>query len=145
VVCLQSPWSAPAHADFLASDLAMETVFRLDELPGEAARGGADKLGIAVLGRWPVTQVRRHALARDAAAEADAWALTVTFDHPSGVLACDHGHSGRGGGRRRRASRRWELSQVAGGDNIVALLAQWGGAQLLESGMIWLCCGGTGD
>jgi hypothetical protein len=26
---------------------------------------------------------------------------------------------------------------VAGGGNIVALLAQWGGAQLLESGVIW--------
>jgi hypothetical protein len=29
-------------------------------------------------------------------------------------------------------------TRVAGGDNIVALLAQWGGAQLLESGMIWI-------
>jgi len=29
-------------------------------------------------------------------------------------------------------------TQVAGGGNIVALLAQWGGAQLLESGVIWV-------
>ena len=28
-------------------------------------------------------------------------------------------------------------TQVAGGENIIALLAQWGGAQLLESGVIW--------
>jgi hypothetical protein len=27
---------------------------------------------------------------------------------------------------------------VAGGDNIVALLAQWGGGQLLEAGVIWV-------
>jgi hypothetical protein len=29
-------------------------------------------------------------------------------------------------------------TQVEGGDNIVAMLAQWGGAQLLESGVIWI-------
>jgi hypothetical protein len=29
-------------------------------------------------------------------------------------------------------------TEVAGGSNIVALLAQWGGAQLLESGVIWI-------
>jgi hypothetical protein len=29
-------------------------------------------------------------------------------------------------------------TQVAGGANIVSLLAQWGGAQLLESGVIWI-------
>jgi hypothetical protein len=29
-------------------------------------------------------------------------------------------------------------TRVTGGGNIVALLAQWGGAQLLESGMIWI-------
>lgn len=29
-------------------------------------------------------------------------------------------------------------TQVTGGGNIVALLAQWGGAQLLESGVIWI-------
>jgi hypothetical protein len=29
-------------------------------------------------------------------------------------------------------------TQVTGGGNIVALLAQWGGAQLLESGVIWV-------
>ena len=29
-------------------------------------------------------------------------------------------------------------AQVKGGNNIVALLAQWGGAQLLESGVIWI-------
>jgi hypothetical protein len=29
-------------------------------------------------------------------------------------------------------------TRVTGGDNIVALLAQWGGAQLLESGVIWI-------
>jgi hypothetical protein len=28
-------------------------------------------------------------------------------------------------------------TQVTGGGNIIALLAQWGGAQLLESGVIW--------
>jgi hypothetical protein len=28
-------------------------------------------------------------------------------------------------------------TQVKGGDNIVALLGQWGGAQLLEAGIIW--------
>jgi len=28
-------------------------------------------------------------------------------------------------------------TRVAGGENIIALLAQWGGAQLLESGVIW--------
>ena len=29
-------------------------------------------------------------------------------------------------------------TRVKGGDNIVALLAQWGGAQLLEAGVIWI-------
>jgi hypothetical protein len=29
-------------------------------------------------------------------------------------------------------------TRVTGGGNIVALLAQWGGAQLLESGIIWI-------
>jgi hypothetical protein len=29
-------------------------------------------------------------------------------------------------------------TEVTGGRNIVALLAQWGGAQLLESGIIWI-------
>ncbi|HUA28946.1 MAG TPA: hypothetical protein VMC03_08665 [Streptosporangiaceae bacterium] len=29
-------------------------------------------------------------------------------------------------------------TDVTGGGNIVSLLAQWGGAQLLESGMIWI-------
>src|SRR5580693_1006481 len=29
-------------------------------------------------------------------------------------------------------------THVAGGDNIVALLAQWGGGQLLEAGVIWV-------
>jgi hypothetical protein len=29
-------------------------------------------------------------------------------------------------------------TRVQGGDNIVALLAQWGGAQLLEAGVIWI-------
>jgi hypothetical protein len=29
-------------------------------------------------------------------------------------------------------------TKVAGGDNIVALLAQWGGGQLLEAGVIWV-------
>jgi hypothetical protein len=29
-------------------------------------------------------------------------------------------------------------TQVAGGGNIVALLGQWGGAQLLEAGVIWI-------
>ncbi|HTW02532.1 MAG TPA: hypothetical protein VMF87_19665 [Streptosporangiaceae bacterium] len=29
-------------------------------------------------------------------------------------------------------------TQVTGGGNIVSLLAQWGGAQLLESGIIWI-------
>jgi hypothetical protein len=29
-------------------------------------------------------------------------------------------------------------TQVKGGDNIVALLGQWGGAQLLEAGVIWI-------
>jgi hypothetical protein len=29
-------------------------------------------------------------------------------------------------------------TEVTGGGNIVALLAQWGGAQLLESGVIWI-------
>jgi hypothetical protein len=29
-------------------------------------------------------------------------------------------------------------THVTGGGNIVALLAQWGGAQLLESGVIWV-------
>jgi hypothetical protein len=28
-------------------------------------------------------------------------------------------------------------THVSGGDNIVALLAQWGGAQMLEAGVIW--------
>jgi hypothetical protein len=28
-------------------------------------------------------------------------------------------------------------THVKGGDNIIALLAQWGGAQLLEAGVIW--------
>jgi len=28
-------------------------------------------------------------------------------------------------------------TRVRGGDNIIALLAQWGGAQLLEAGVIW--------
>lgn len=29
-------------------------------------------------------------------------------------------------------------TKVAGGDNIVGLLAQWGGGQLLEAGVIWV-------
>jgi hypothetical protein len=29
-------------------------------------------------------------------------------------------------------------TQITGGGNIVSLLAQWGGAQLLESGVIWI-------
>ena len=29
-------------------------------------------------------------------------------------------------------------TKVSGGDNIVALLAQWGGGQLLEAGVIWV-------
>lgn len=32
-------------------------------------------------------------------------------------------------------------TRVQGGDNIVALLGQWGGAQLLESGVIWIVLG----
>jgi endonuclease/exonuclease/phosphatase family metal-dependent hydrolase len=88
VACLQGTWRAGdlSHADFLASELAMEAVFRVTRMPGAAAGSGAGAPGVAILGRWPVTRAWCHALPHHAAAGASTMALTVTFDHPSGPL-----------------------------------------------------------
>jgi endonuclease/exonuclease/phosphatase family metal-dependent hydrolase len=58
-------------------------------MPGPEPGSGADQLGMAVLGRWPVIRSRTAALPKAVASdpeEPDPTALLVTLNHPDGPL-----------------------------------------------------------
>ncbi len=87
VVCLQEVWTEGdrTHADDLAKDLGLRAVFARTRMPDVEAESGADGLGMAVLGRWPVLQRQRREVPTDLPGEPAAL-LLVTFAHPSGRL-----------------------------------------------------------
>jgi endonuclease/exonuclease/phosphatase family metal-dependent hydrolase len=87
VVCLQEVWTADGRtqADELAEDLGMHATFDRTRMPDVEPGSGADALGMAVLGRWPVLGRRRSEL--PTALPGDPSSLVVvTFAHPSGPL-----------------------------------------------------------
>ena len=87
VVCLQEVWTADGrtHADDLAAELGLHAVFARTRMPDVEPGSGADGLGMAVLGRWPVLDQGRAELPTALPGDAAAL-LVVTFGHPSGPL-----------------------------------------------------------
>ena len=87
VVCLQEVWTAGGrtHADDLAAELGLQAVFARTRMPDVEPGSGADWLGMAVLGRWPVLGRLRSELPTELPGEPAAL-LVVTFGHPSGPL-----------------------------------------------------------
>ena len=87
VVCLQEVWASEgrAHADVLADELGLHAVFAGTRMPAVEPGSGADALGMAVLGRWPVLARRRSELPTALPGDPAAL-LVVTFAHPSGPL-----------------------------------------------------------
>lgn len=91
VLCLQEVWREGelTHADVIAEHLGLHAVYSATRMPDPEPGSGADQLGMAVLGRWPVIRSRTSALPK--AADSDPGeraptAVIVTFDHPEGPL-----------------------------------------------------------
>ncbi len=87
VVCLQEVWTAGGRtqADDLAEALGLHAGFERTRMPDVVPGSGADELGMAVLGRWPVLARQRHELPTDLPGDPSAL-LVVTFAHPAGPL-----------------------------------------------------------
>jgi endonuclease/exonuclease/phosphatase family metal-dependent hydrolase len=91
LVGLQEVWGAEdtTQAEVLGRELGMHPVFGAPSLPPppdhpESADQVGIEVGVAVLSRWPVTHVRKHALPSRKAAPTVA--LDVTVAHPSGPM-----------------------------------------------------------
>jgi endonuclease/exonuclease/phosphatase family metal-dependent hydrolase len=91
VVGLQEVWASrgASQADVLARALSMRAASAAPSLPPPPSRPessdhvGVD-VGVAVLSRWPVAEVRQHRL--PSANRPEPVALVATIDHPAGPL-----------------------------------------------------------
>jgi endonuclease/exonuclease/phosphatase family metal-dependent hydrolase len=118
VLCLQEVWAAGevTHADELAGRLGLHSVFCRTRMPDVEPESGADGLGIAVLGRWPVLRARQYPLTdgpRGRGEREPSVALLVSFDHSSGPLhvatACPDWDVDRGDARLAQTTALAEL------------------------------------
>ncbi|MFG2022227.1 endonuclease/exonuclease/phosphatase family protein [Streptomyces sp. NPDC048825] len=109
IVCLQETWSTSdtSQADEMAARLGLHAVFTRSRMPRRQPTPDAAILGLAVLGRWPVVEYRRHQLPDGADGPPrrgdPTVALAVTFAHPAGplhvVTACPDWQADRGDAR----------------------------------------------
>lgn len=91
IIGLQEVWATAdgTQAQILAQHLGMHSAFGAPSLPPpprppmSSDHEGVD-LGVAVLSRWPIADVRQHRL--PARHDAGAVALAVIVDHPDGPL-----------------------------------------------------------
>lgn len=84
VACLQEVWATEetTQADVLAARLGMQAAFEPTSIP-PPDQPGVD-MGVAILSRWQILQVRRHRL--PAVHRPEPAALQATLDHPAGAL-----------------------------------------------------------
>jgi endonuclease/exonuclease/phosphatase family metal-dependent hydrolase len=91
VAGLQEVWGAASgsQAELLADRLGMYSAFAAPSLPPKPATPESPdqdgiEVGVAVLSRWPMVQLREHRL--PSANRAEPVALLATIDHPAGPL-----------------------------------------------------------
>jgi endonuclease/exonuclease/phosphatase family metal-dependent hydrolase len=86
LVGLQEVWGEEGmtQAGVIAERLGMHAAFEPTSIPPPADDHPDVEMGIAVLSRWPILQVRRHRL--PAAHRPEPGALQATVDHPAGPL-----------------------------------------------------------
>jgi endonuclease/exonuclease/phosphatase family metal-dependent hydrolase len=86
LVGLQEVWGQEdtTQADQMAARLGMHPAFAPTSIPPPGPGHPGVEMGIAVLSRWPILQVRRHLL--PAVHRPEPAALEATIDHPGGPL-----------------------------------------------------------